>query len=163
VPRKPERFDEVAGLIERAGFKCLRRTQRPDGTASAPVSGNTVILGDTMGELRKFYSLATVIFVGRSLVPMGGSDPMEAAALGKPVIVGPYMDNFREPVAVLQAEDAVCTVRNPEELARAVGNLLENGDTALAMGHRARQVVRRCQGATARTVERIAQILSLMS
>jgi 3-deoxy-D-manno-octulosonic-acid transferase len=60
-----------------------------------------VILGDTMGDLRKFYSLATAIFVGRSLVPMGGSDMMEAAALGKCTLFGPHTFNFRQTVEVL--------------------------------------------------------------
>ena len=85
VPRKPERFDEVARLIERAGFTCLRRSSHPDGGPPPTLPDSAVILGDTMGELRKWYSLASVVLVGRSLVPMGGSDPMEVAALAKPM------------------------------------------------------------------------------
>jgi 3-deoxy-D-manno-octulosonic-acid transferase len=116
IPRKPERFEEVAALIRARGFDCLRRSEHPDGVVFVAVGAvsdrdsnseavQTVILGDTMGELRRFYSLATVVFVGRSLVPMGGSDPMEAAALAKLVIAGPHMDNFLLPVDCLQVED----------------------------------------------------------
>jgi len=101
VPRKPERFDEVARLIEREGFRCTRRSVHGDDNPAQRVSAPTVFLGDTMGELRKFYALADVVFVGRSLVAMGGSDPMEVAALGKPMIVGPHMDNFADPTDVL--------------------------------------------------------------
>ena len=115
VPRKPERFDEVARLIERAGFSCVRRSDNPDGSDPG-VQPSAVMLGDTMGELRKFYSLATVVFVGRSLVPMGGSDPMEAAALGKPVLVGPHTANFRIPVEALARRDAIRIVASPDQL-----------------------------------------------
>ena len=101
IPRKPERFDQVADLIEKAGYYCLRRSLSPDGESPANSDKTRVSLGDTMGELRKFYSLADVIFVGRSLVPMGGSDPMEVAALAKPILVGPHMENFAQPTELL--------------------------------------------------------------
>ncbi|MCH7721174.1 MAG: 3-deoxy-D-manno-octulosonic acid transferase, partial [Planctomycetes bacterium] len=88
IPRKPERFDEVAHLIERGGYTCRRRSRQPDGSQipGSSVEGRSwIALGDTMGELRKFYALADAVFVGRSLIPMGGSDPMEVAALGRPM------------------------------------------------------------------------------
>ncbi len=159
VPRKPERFGEVAALIERAGFKCVRRSQRPDGTRAEIGDSATIILGDTMGELRKFYSLARVIFVGRSLVLLGGSDPMEAAALRKPVIVGPHMENFQEAVAGLQAADAICIVSDPQALGDCVTRLLADDALAASLGARAQQLVRQRQGATARTVEGLLRIL----
>jgi len=158
VPRKPERFDEVARLIERAGYVCVRRSDHTD--ASEPPRPTTekpvVILGDTMGELRKFYSLATVVFVGRTLVPMGGSDPMEVAALSKPMIVGPHTDNFRLPVAALRDADAIETVETADELAGVVARLIRDGDAAQRMGTRAREVVLRHQGATRQTVDALA-------
>jgi 3-deoxy-D-manno-octulosonic-acid transferase len=94
VPRKPERFDEVAQLIKQAGLPLVRYSQ-VKGLTAEKSKIEVVILGDTMGDLRKFYSLATVIFVGRSLVPMGGSDMAEAAALGKPTLFGPHAFNKR--------------------------------------------------------------------
>ncbi|MCH7812488.1 MAG: 3-deoxy-D-manno-octulosonic acid transferase [Planctomycetes bacterium] len=162
VPRKPERFDEVAGLIVRRGFTCLRRSQQPDGSPAprrSDASADCVILGDTMGELRKFYALARAVFVGRSLVPMGGSDPMEVAALAKAIIVGPHTDNFAAPVEALSRADAITTIATPAELADAVAGLLTDPDETRARGRRAREVVIAHQGATQRTVDRLVQLL----
>ena len=160
VPRKPERFDEVAALIRAKGFVCVRRSEHADGAAAARPEGlQTVFLGDTMGELRKFYTLARVVFVGRSLVPMGGSDPMEVAALGKPVVVGPHMDNFREPVEALAARDAVRVVASAAALAETVGELAADRGLAEALGRRARAVVIENQGATERTVRALVEVL----
>src|SRR5439155_3933873 len=98
VPRKPERFDEVAELMKRE-FPVLRRSNpiAPDPSQ--------VILGDTMGELRKFYALADLVVVGRTLVDLGssqhGSDMIEPAALAKPTIVGPYTGNFADAMTKL--------------------------------------------------------------
>ena len=159
VPRKPERFGEVAKLVERAGFSCVRRSEHPDGGSAAVLGARSVLLGDTMGELRKFYSLADVTFVGRSLVPMGGSDPMEVAALAKPIVVGPYMDNFRLPIEALAADDAVRVVSDAEALSTVLGALLCAHEECQALGRRARAVVMRHQGATARTVDGIMRLL----
>ena len=158
IPRKPERFDEVARLIERAGLACLRRSAHGEGTRSDPVPERTVILGDTMGELRKFYSLADVVFVGRSLVPMGGSDPMEVAALGKPVVVGPNTENFRLPVEALQAADAIRIVESPDALPAVVGKLLQDYAATAELGARAREVVINNQGVTGRTADAVARV-----
>lgn len=160
VPRKPERFDEVARLIEQAGFTCVRRSQQPDGAAASPLAAGTVILGDTMGELRKFYALARVVFVGRSLVPMGGSDPMEVAGLGKPLVAGPFMDNFAAAARAFGQAEAMATCADAEALSERVGALLADQPQAAAMGLRARQVVLAHQGATARTLERLTTIIA---
>ncbi len=159
VPRKPERFDDVARLIKRAGFKCIRRSDHRDGACSEPSHDATVILGDTMGELRKFYSLASVVFIGRTLVPLGGSDPMEVAALGKPIVVGPYTDNFQLPVEALRAADANRTVDSGDELAQVIAGVLRDEALAEALGSRARQVVIDNQGATQRTADAIVRVL----
>ncbi len=190
VPRKPERFDEVAGGIAQRGFACVRRSARLDGSShpadpevgrythrrdagatphrlqtGAP-GGVRIFLGDTMGELRKFYSLADVVFVGRSLAGMGGSDMMEVAALARPIVVGPHTENFAEPMAQLRADEAVREVKagldDPgvaEELAAAVGALLEDTSGARAMAERGRGVVMRNRGATERTLKRLIEIL----
>ncbi len=159
VPRKPERFDEVARLIARVGFDCLRRSEHTAGSAP-PVGDSSVILGDTMGELRKFYSLAGVVFVGRSLVPMGGSDPMEVAALGKPIVVGPHTDNFELPIDALQGRGAVRVVESAESLASVVATILrDEGGRAVELGRCAREVVRDHQGATQRTADALVNLL----
>jgi 3-deoxy-D-manno-octulosonic-acid transferase len=161
IPRKPERFDEVAALIERMEFGLVRRSRRPDGTAPPPSAQEelrpAVVLGDTMGELRKFYSLARVVFVGRTLVDLGprqhGSDMIEPAALARPVIVGKYAGNFADVMQRLREAKAVREVGDAAGLGRAVGELLENAAGASDMACRAQDVVRNEQGATARHVE----------
>lgn len=155
VPRKPERFAEVARLIRGSGFECVRRSACADGTTRPPLTDSSVLLGDTMGELRKFYSLADVVLVGRSLVPLGGSDVMEVAALGKPIIVGPHNENFQFAVDALHAADALRLVDSAESLAECVESIVTNVFAATELGQRARQVVIRNQGATTRTVEGI--------
>lgn len=165
VPRKPERFDEVARLIERSGFVCRRRSACSDSNASQESAradsdnDDMVILGDTMGELRKFYALADVVFVGRTLVPMGGSDPMEPAALGKCVIVGPHFDNFTAPIEALQSDDAICVVEDSGQLETAIKELLAESSTMDAIGDRARRVVISRRGATDATVRQLLIIL----
>jgi len=161
VPRKPERFDEVARLIESRGYECIRRSEHADraspGTKERP---RGVVLGDTMGELRKFYCLADAVFVGRSLVPLGGSDPMEVAALAKAMIVGPHMENFDAPLRALREASAVRGVDSPASLAHAVEEILANPTLARSMGEKGRQVVLQNQGATARTVDRLVELLA---
>ena len=159
VPRKPERFDEVAKLIAGAGFACVRRSACPDGSAGPALPEDAVVLGDTMGELRRFYAGADVVFVGRSLVPMGGSDPMEVAALGRPVVVGPCTDNFALPVSALTGADAIRIVQNPDELAAVVGQVLSQSALAAGLGEQAQATVRAHQGATRRTAKRLQELL----
>jgi len=155
VPRKPERFDEVARLIEGRGHPCVRRSALPDGSAggSHDAAAPAVFLGDTMGELRKFYCLADVVFVGRTLVPLGGSDLMEVAALGKAMCYGPHVENFAEVSAKLQAAGAAVIVPGEAELAPTLHTLLGDKAKAKAMGHRAQDIVRQNTGATRRTVD----------
>ena len=161
VPRKPERFDEVAQLIESFRFKLVRRSQPGPLPIDPPLP--PVVLGDTMGELRKFYSLATITFVGRSLVDLGvsqhGSDMIEAAGLAKPIIVGPYTTNFADAMRAFRAADGVGVVEDVPTLTEAVATLLSSPAEAMAMGLRAQEVVRQQQGATDRHVEHILELL----
>jgi 3-deoxy-D-manno-octulosonic-acid transferase len=112
-----------------------------------------------MGELRKFYSLATVAFVGRSLVPLGGSDPMEVAALSKPVVVGPCTENFQMPVTRLREADAIRIVQTPGELATEIIRVCQDEPYATRLGRSARQTVLDNQGATARTADALVNLL----
>lgn len=156
VPRKPERFDDVAKLIAAAGQSCVRRSQRPDGwTGQLPA--DAVILGDTMGELRKFYGLASAVFVGRSLVPMGGSDMIESAALGKATAFGPHTFNF--PQAQALALHGCRRVADAAELGRTLSGWLTDESAARQAGTQAQQFVRSQLGSTQRNVEMICRVL----
>jgi 3-deoxy-D-manno-octulosonic-acid transferase len=161
VPRKPERFDEVARLVESAGFPLLRYSLVKTGRYH-PGSGDceAVILGDTMGDLRGFYSLAEVVFVGRSLVPMGGSDMIEAVALGKPVVVGPHTENFAETVRLLREGDGLEVADDIGQLADITRRLLGDPRRATTLGRNGRRVIVGQQGATRRTVEAVVEFLS---
>lgn len=156
VPRKPERFDEVAKLILESGFKLIRRSKPETG-------GEGIILGDTIGELRKFYALADVVFVGRTLVDLGtrqhGSDMIEPAALGRAVVVGPFTGNFAEAMNCFREAKAMLEIRTARELGNAIEELLGDTEQAKALAARAREVVKANQGATARHARLILDTL----
>ena len=160
VPRKPERFEEVAQLIERRGFTLIRYSRIKNNTAPPPTDNRAVILGDTMGDLRKFYSLAAIIFVGRSLVPMGGSDMVEAAALGKCTIFGPYAFNFKQTVDALLADSGAIMVQDHQALLQIMQKCLTDSDFAQSIANNGRQVIRKNQGATAKTIDQITKYLT---
>jgi len=169
VPRKPERFDEVAQLIEQTGLPLVRYSQikrsATKNTEKLKIENrkskiDTVILGDTMGDLRKFYSLATIIFVGRSLVPMGGSDMMEAAALGRCTVFGPHASNFKQTVdALLEGQGAVM-VKDKQDLLETLQKCLTEPDFAERIAENGREVIRKNQGATRKTIDQIAKLLN---
>jgi len=159
VPRKPERFDEVATLISQRGLKLIRYSEIKSGQAPTPSDKQAVILGDTMGDLRKFYSLATIIFVGRSLVAMGGSDMMEAAALGKCTMFGPHAFNFRQTVDALLCDNGAIMVKDKEELFSAMAKCLADPGYAQEIAQNGREVIIKNQGATQKTIEQISQVL----
>lgn len=159
VPRKPERFDEVAELITQAGLGVIRYSQYKGTEQAVSGDGREVILGDTMGDLRKFYSLATIIFVGRSLVPMGGSDMMEAAALGKCTMFGSYAFNFKQTVDALLQADGAIMVRDENDLLVKMEKCLTETELANKIALKGRQVIIDNQGATQKTMDQIARIL----
>jgi 3-deoxy-D-manno-octulosonic-acid transferase len=158
VPRKPERFDEVARMIADAGLNYVRYSSLKN-TNDKCSDRPPVILGDTMGDLRKFYSLASVVFVGRSLVPMGGSDMMEAAALGKCTIFGPYTFNFRQTVDSLLASYGAIVVNDGDELLAAIQKCLLEPDYARQIARNGQDDIKRNQGATAKSIEQIEKLL----
>jgi 3-deoxy-D-manno-octulosonic-acid transferase len=155
APRHPERFDAVAPLVEAAGFRCLRRT------ALDPLAwrDGEVLLLDTLGELSQLYALASVVFVGGSLVPAGGHNILEPAVAGKPVVVGPHMENFQEIADQFRAEEAVVQVSSAGELAGAVSSLLLDEGRRSRIGGRARDLVARTRGAVARSASALAALL----
>lgn len=160
VPRKPERFDEVAGLIDQGGFEFIRYSKVKSGRIK--VAGKpSVVLGDTMGDLRKFYSLATIVFVGRSLVPMGGSDMMEPAALNKCTTFGPHTFNFKQTVKALLNGVGAIEVFDSGHLFEITGKCLTNTDFANAIATKGQKIIRQNQGATNKTVAAIKDLLNI--
>ena len=156
VPRKPERFEEVARLISSRGYELVRRSSRPDGT-DADTESQGVILGDTMGELTRFYALASVVFTGRSLVPMGGSDMIEPAALGKPVCFGPHTFNFPQAEGLLA--HGCRRVENVDQLVDCVHTWLQDSGDGARAGRQAQQFVRNQKGAAKRNVVLMCHLL----
>jgi len=151
VPRKPERFDEVFRLAP----GMVRRSQRPDGT-EGEINAQGLFLLDTMGELTRAFALADVAVVGRSFVPMGGSDPIEAIALGRPTIMGPHHDNFRDVVSAFTAAGAIRVTDRPMEEALA---LLGDPEARRRMGEAGKRVIRERQGATRRNAELLHRLI----
>jgi 3-deoxy-D-manno-octulosonic-acid transferase len=148
APRHPERFDEVCGLITNAGYECQRRTR-----IKGPVKD--VVLLDTIGELRAFYGLCTIAFVGGSLVKVGGHNLLEPAAMKKPVIFSSYMFNFKEiSEALIQAGGGIM-VKDKEELYEKLDNLLTDKELVRSIGERAFKVIAANSGATARTIDAV--------
>jgi len=169
VPRKPERFEEVAALIKATAppgpgpyarakpqAKVVRRSERPDGTTRF-TDDNELFLIDTMGELRKAYALADVAIVGRSFIDLFGSDPIESIALGKPTIIGPRYGDFQDIVDTFRSEDGIVVSDAPCE---AASGLLANRERARELAVNGRRVILSRQGATARHVELIMRLLS---
>jgi len=159
VPRKPERFDEVAALVADAGFESVRYSRIKAGQSTS-AGKPPVILGDTMGDLTKFYSLAEIVFVGRSLVPMGGSDMMEPAALGKCTIFGPHTFNFKQTADELLKAGGAVRVNNADELSETVEKCLTDNTYARQIAANGREVIKQNQGATDKTTKEIANLIN---
>lgn len=144
APRRPEWFDGA----ERDLPGCARRT-RP---GAAPTSDRFLL--DTIGELRAAYALADVVVVGRSFGSLFGSDPMEPAALGKPVLIGPAAQDFRSAVETLLAAGGI-VVTSRERLSDDIRRLLANSSQRAELGKAARACVAACRGATERHADQI--------
>ena len=160
APRHRERADAVARLVREAGSEPIRKTALDTGTALAKFeNGPHVVLIDTTGELARLYSLATVVFIGGSLVEHGGHNMIEPAALGKPVVFGPHTRNFRETVDILLSRRAAIQVDGPGTLAAALDKLLADPDCGAKLGANAKKLVEENKGATERNFEAVRPFL----
>ncbi|MEG0862661.1 MAG: lipid IV(A) 3-deoxy-D-manno-octulosonic acid transferase [Pseudomonas sp.] len=153
VPRHPERFNAVFELCS-AQFPTIRRS------SAAPVGAETaVLLGDTMGELLFLYALADIAFVGGSLVPNGGHNLLEPAALSLPVISGPHLFNFLEIAAMLRDAGALQEVDDAQGLAAEIRRLIELPQDARRMGEAGRAVMKANQGALQRLLDGLGRLM----
>ncbi|HET8773984.1 MAG TPA: 3-deoxy-D-manno-octulosonic acid transferase [Thermoanaerobaculia bacterium] len=173
APRKPERFELVAGLLATSQLRFVRRSEMGVARDPLPVArdaratGNgqrvtaaDVLLLDTFGELARIYRYATVAFIGGTLVPRGGHNPIEAAANGVPVCFGPSMSNFREIAQVFLRNEAASEVRTAAEVVEFAAKMIEQPELQRAWGERARDTVLQNRGASERTARRIVELLA---
>lgn len=162
APRHPERFSEVGGLIESAGFRRTRRS----APRTSDDSKAQVILLDSMGELQAMYGLASVVFVGGSIARTGGHNILEPAAVGACIITGPHTHNFQQIVQTFVKDDAIIQLppipesEAPLALANVISPLLGNRERRDELGRRAQALVQQNQGATQRALNLLDSIIA---
>ena len=159
APRRPEHFDAVEQAARQAGFRTVRRSAL---TIDEETKADVVIL-DTIGELAQVYLAATVVFVGGSLVDVGGHNILEPAIHGKPIVFGPHMQNFAEIAQSFLEHDAAIQVHSARELEDALLDLIVNRDRRERLGEAARALVEANRGAKQRSLDAIATLLPLPS
>lgn len=154
VPRHPQRFDQVAGLLAKHGLSFQRRSE------NRPVPAETrVVLGDSMGEMFAYYAACDAAFIGGSLLAYGGQNLIEACAVGVPVLIGPHTFNFARASDLAVAAGAALRVRSAEELLRETAALLGDPERRRIMGEAGKAFAARHQGATGRIMELLARFL----
>ncbi|HKR63188.1 MAG TPA: 3-deoxy-D-manno-octulosonic acid transferase [Thermoanaerobaculia bacterium] len=153
APRKPERFELVTGMLATSSLRFMRRSTMTKERVD-------VLLLDTFGELAKIYRYATVAFIGGTLVPIGGHNPIEPAAHGVPVCFGPSMSNFREIAQIFLRNEAAVEVKSAAEAMEFAGRMCADAELRRAWGERARATVLQNRGASVRTAARIVELLA---
>jgi len=153
APRHLERLEEIEGLVRHVGFAPVRASGIAGGA-----SWDVAVI-DRFGELPGYYGIATLVFVGGSLIPHGGQNPLEPASFGKPIVFGPHMHNFAAIAHQLLAHHAARQLSGAGELTPLLQELLEHSDEARQMGLRAQQLMEQFQGATERTLTALQPFL----
>jgi 3-deoxy-D-manno-octulosonic-acid transferase len=154
VPRHPQRFQDVAQILQQRGTAYQRRTEN-----AAVHAGTRVLLGDSMGELFAYYAACDIAFVGGSLLPLGGQNLLEACAMGKPVLIGPHMFNFAEATQLAVEAGAALQVADVAELTARLRELLGDAQRRERMGKAGLVLMRQHEGATRRTLELVRGVL----
>ncbi len=159
VPRHPQRFDEVAALLSNHNIPFCRRSELSMGNIAADIPNCSVILGDSMGELFTYYAACDVAFIGGSLLPLGGQNLIEACAMGKPVLIGPYTFNFSDATDFAVQAGAAIRVNNPQALAEKLSLLMNDTEARKAISDAALVFSKSASGATQRLMDLIARYL----
>lgn len=164
APRHPERFAAVEGMLSASGFPWTRRSDWRSGGAvpGEPLTPGEVVLLDSIGELASVYSVASVAFVGGSLIPAGGHNPLEPAQFGVPIVMGSHYANFRAMTDDLIAHRAI-RIAEIRDLQRILIEMFADRASAEEMGARGRQVFEAQAGATGRCVDALRELLSVGS
>ena len=157
VPRHPDRCRVVGELLSSYDLPYSLRSELEE--APVPMAPGAVLLVDTVGELLQFYAVADLIFVGGSLVPVGGHNILEAALLKKPVLFGPHMHNFKEISCLLGKAGAGLVVADGKEFYRVATNLLADSERRQEMGAKGYALLQDNRGATERTLQAIERIM----
>ena len=176
VPRHPQRFGEVVALIESAGLSCQRRSAMDDtgldpatrvlrkGRCAAaghpPAYPMRVLLGDSLGELFAYYAACDVAFIGGSLLPLGGQNLIEAASVGRPVLVGPHTFNFEEATRLAIEVGAALRVSDADDLLANALKLLDDAQTRTRMGEAGLAFAARHRGAAARVAKLVPPLVA---
>lgn len=155
VPRHPERFAEVRELIEATGLSVVSRTEK---IACSPTT--SVLLGDTMGEVPLFYAASDVAFVAGSLLPIGGHNLLEPAAQGLPIVTGQHLFNAQDIADMFDEAQACVIVKDKDELALAIADLLANPEKAAELGRKSRSLLEQNKGALARLLVLVEPLIS---
>jgi 3-deoxy-D-manno-octulosonic-acid transferase len=155
APRKAERFEQVAALLATTSLHFIRRSELKDDSPTADI-----LLLDTFGELAKIYRYATAAFVGGSIEPFGGHNPIEPAAAGVPVAFGPVMTNFREIASTFLTNEAAVEVTDAAGVVAFAERMFDDDVSRARLGERARQTVLQNRGASETTARRIVELLS---
>jgi 3-deoxy-D-manno-octulosonic-acid transferase len=158
VPRHPQRFDEVAGLLERRGLKFVRRSELQSSNAAVPPEVS-VVLGDSMGEMFAYYASCDVAFTGGSLLPFGGQNLIEGAIMGKPLIVGPHTYNFAAIAEQAVTNGAALRVQDTHELRQALQQLLVDTTLRAGMGSKALDFSRSAGGTAVKIADMVKPYL----
>ena len=159
APRHPHRGEEVAEIFRSKGLKTIQRSKIDTSPKKKSDHVNVLVL-DTVGELACIYEIADIVFMGGSLVPTGGQNIIEPAFLGKAILFGPSMSNFRETAEIFKEKKAALQADSPRELEEMLLRLLPNEAARTALGNNARQVLENNRGAVHRNLEAITSLIN---
>ena len=158
APRHIERADSIGKLIIAEGFEEVRVSRLKEKAGSGALPKRSILILDTLGELSRIYGLATIVFMGGSLVKTGGHNPVEPALFAKPIVFGPFMFNFRGMVKSFLEENAVVEVTDGNHLFEALRDLLRDENKRNTLGANARKIIDKNRGATGRNIEELEKL-----
>jgi len=157
APRHPERAREIEKVVFNYGFDSVFISKLRPSTIDHRLS--TIFILDTIGQLKDFYAVSDIVFIGGSLIKKGGQNILEPALFSKPIIFGPYMFNFRDIAELFLVSGGAVSVKDKEELKGKIKDLLLHPESALELGRRAKELLLKNQGASERNMEIIKQVL----
>jgi len=158
APRHIDRAEAIKKKLEQYGFEGILMSQIEKGARKA-LSKKTILILDTLGELKHLYSLATIVFMGGSLIKRGGHNIIEPAISGKPIVFGPYMFNFKDMARSFLENNAALEVKNKRALKETLQLLLKDENRRIALGRNAKGLIDKSRGATERNIDEVALLL----